>query len=117
MSTVLIVEDDGPLANWYTRILEFNGYTLAWATNCADAVDQVSQLCPDLILLDICLPDGDGFDVLKQVNSGQNGQLPNVVVVSSGDFKPQAEEFGVLSYLSKPVTMDKLLETVKTAIQ
>jgi DNA-binding response OmpR family regulator len=116
MPNVLIVEDDAPLASYYTRILQHNGYTPDWVNSCTDAIHYVEQSCPDVLILDVLLPDGNGFDFLKWMDSAPTCELPAVVVISSGDFKPEAQARGVSQFLTKPVSMDVLLQSIEAAV-
>ncbi len=116
MSTVLIVEDDAPLANWFTRVLEHNGYESTWADTCEKAIEDVSAHCPDLVVMDVILPDGNGLDLIAWMSTDPNCDLPRVVVVSSGDFKPEAKAHGAAQFLRKPISMELLLETVRNEL-
>jgi response regulator of citrate/malate metabolism len=115
MQHVLIIEDDPPLASFYKRILEYNGYQSVCVSNCTEARTQLKVECPDLVLLDVILPDGNGFELL-QSESTPTCALNKVVVVSSGDFKAEARLHGIAHYLNKPVSAESLLATVEHAL-
>jgi DNA-binding response OmpR family regulator len=116
MSTVLIVEDDAPLASWFSRVLEHNGYQSTWADTCEKAIDTVSANCPDLVVMDVILPDGNGLDLISWMSTDPNCELLPVIAVSSGDFKPQAKAHGAAQFLRKPISMETLLETVRAEL-
>jgi DNA-binding NtrC family response regulator len=115
MQHVLIIEDDPPLASFYKRILEYNGYQPICVSNCTEARSQINLECPDLVVLDVLLPDGNGFDLLQE-QSTPMCKLNKVVVISSGDFKQQARAVGISHYLNKPVSAESLLATVQRAL-
>jgi DNA-binding NtrC family response regulator len=115
MQHVLIIEDDPPLASFYKRILEYNGYQSVCVSNCTEARSQLQAKCPDLVLLDVVLPDGNGLDFL-QAESTPTCELNKVVVISSGDFKTEARQHGIAHYMNKPVSAESLLAMVESAL-
>ncbi len=85
---------------------------LSWAQTCAQAVQQINQAKPDLLFLDIQLPDGQGFDILKQIRPLR----PAVIFVTGYDEHIwRAFEFSAIDYLLKPVDSEKLVEAVARA--
>ncbi len=114
---ILIVEDERSIAHFLTATLKANGYEALPARTGAEALSIVSSNCPDLVILDLGLPDMDGLDLLRQLRSWSS--LP-VVVVSARSHerdKVTALDAGADDYLTKPFGTDELLARVRTAIR
>src|SRR5262245_42905866 len=114
MNTVLIVEDNVQLCNFYSRIVEHVGYQVIQAHSCKDALDYLQDNRPQLILLDMALPDGSGQIVLDYVRLQPDHNLMHVVVVS-GDarYKRRAVPSGIDAFLFKPVSTPALMDAVR----
>ena len=114
---VLIVEDEQSISNFISMILTANGYDTIIVRSGEEALTMISSHCPDLIVLDLGLPDMDGLDILRQIRSWS--ALP-VVVVSARSHeqdKVSALDLGADDYLTKPFGTDELLARVRTAIR
>ncbi len=114
---ILIVEDEQSIARFISAILNANGYETLLARTGSEAVSIISSNCPDLVILDLGLPDMDGIDILKDLRSWSS--LP-VVVVSARSHerdKVEALDMGADDYLTKPFGTDELLARVRTAIR
>jgi len=109
MRHALIIEDDASLAQFYCRILAFRGFDCNWVSTCHDASQYLHGACPDIVLLDVLLPDDNGLEWLEQARMKWIGHSPNVIVISSGDFRLHAEARGVTQYCTKPIAAKKLL--------
>jgi CheY-like chemotaxis protein len=108
---VLLVEDEAPLRMIIRRNLEVRGVVVAEASNAAEALDAVQASVPDLLILDINLPDRTGWDVLRQLR--QAHRLPTTAVVSAVRVPPERlREFGVAAYLPKPFPIEALARLV-----
>ncbi|MEG1658625.1 MAG: response regulator transcription factor [Oscillibacter sp.] len=114
---VLIVEDEKSIAHFISTILNSNGYEALLARSGAEAQSIISSHCPDLIILDLGLPDMDGLDILRDLRTWSS--LP-VVVVSARSHerdKVDALDLGADDYLTKPFGTDELLARVRAAIR
>ena len=114
---ILVVEDEKSIAHFISTVLTSNGYEAIQARTGAEARSIISSHCPDLIILDLGLPDMDGLDILREVRSWSS--LP-VVVVSARSHerdKVTALDLGADDYLTKPFVTDELLARVRTAIR
>ena len=114
---ILVVEDDIPVRNLITITLKTHGYRYLTAGTGDGAVVEASSHNPDVVLLDLGLPDMDGLDILRQLRSWST--LP-VVVVSARSHerdKVAALDLGADDYLTKPFGTDELLARVRTAIR
>ena len=114
---VLIVEDEQSISNFISAILTANDYDTLTVRTGEEALTMISSHCPDLIVLDLGLPDMDGIEVLKEVRKWSN--LP-VVVVSARQHendKVEALDCGADDYLVKPFGTGELLARIRTAIR
>ena len=114
---VLIVEDEQSISNFISTVLTANGFDTLTAESGAEAISMITSHCPDLILLDLGLPDMDGMGVLRDVRSWSN--LP-VIVVSARMHehdKVSALDAGADDYIEKPFGTSELLARIRTAIR
>ena len=114
---ILVVEDEKSISHFISAVLSTNGYEAMQARTGQEALSMISSHCPDLIILDLGLPDMDGMDILRQLRSWSS--LP-VVVVSARSHerdKVNALDLGADDYLTKPFGTDELLARVRTAIR
>ena len=110
---ILVIEDEKSIARFISTILTANGYEAMRAASGAEAMSMISSHCPDLVILDLGLPDMDGLDILRQLRSWST--LP-VVVVSARSHeqdKVSALDLGADDYLTKPFGTDELLARVR----
>lgn len=114
---VLIIEDEQSISNFISTILAANGYDTLIASSGEEALSYITSRCPDLIILDLGLPDMDGVDILREVRSWSN--LP-VIVVSARTHehdKVSALDLGADDYIEKPFGTSELLARIRTAIR
>ena len=114
---ILIVEDEQSISNFISMVLNANGYDTIIVGSGEEALTMIASHCPDLIVLDLGLPDMDGMEVLKSVRKWSN--LP-VVVVSARNHehdKVDALDYGADDYLVKPFGTSELLARIRTAIR
>ena len=114
---ILVIEDEKSIARFISTILTANGYEAMRAASGAEAMSMISSHCPDLVILDLGLPDMDGLDILRQLRSWST--LP-VVVVSARHHehdKVEALDYGADDYISKPFGTSELLARIRTAIR
>jgi DNA-binding NtrC family response regulator len=119
MSEILVVDDEPGIRELMREILEEEGYEVRMAENGAAARAALDAKIPDLVLLDIWMPDVDGVTLLKEWKS--QGRLTMPVVMMSGHgtvhTAVEATRLGAFDYLEKPVSYKHLLETVKKAME
>lgn len=116
-SYVLVVDDEPDIRNLVKDILEDEGYQVAVAENAAMAREAVYERCPDLILLDIWMPDMDGISLLKEfITAGMTA--PVVMVTGHGTVETavEATRLGAFDFIEKPLSLGKLLLTVQRAL-
>ena len=114
MATILVVDDEHGIRDLLSEILNDEGHTVELAENAAQARSARAMLRPDLVLLDIWMPDTDGVTLLKEWASA--GLLTMPVIMMSGhatiDTAVEATRIGATAFLEKPITMAKLLKAV-----
>lgn len=111
---VLIIEDDGFLASIYAQKLELEGFEVAFATNGEDGLKLAQKDKPDLMLLDLLMPQMDGFEVLEKVKADPATKDIKVLVLSNLGQKEDVDrcmKLGVVGYMIKAHSLPE--ETVK----
>lgn len=116
---ILVVDDEPEICTLIQEILEDEGYKVEIAENAEQARAIKNEFKPDLILLDIWMPDTDGITLLKEWN--KSGQISTPVVMMSGhgtvETAVEATRLGAYDYLEKPLSLAKLILTVKHALE
>jgi two-component system, NtrC family, nitrogen regulation response regulator NtrX len=119
MAQILIVDDEIGIRELLSEILRDEGFDILLAENAAAARKVRNVRRPDLVLLDIWMPDTDGITLLKEWLA--NGQLTMPVVMMSGhgtiDTAVEATRIGAIDYLEKPIALQKLLTSVRRGLQ
>jgi DNA-binding NtrC family response regulator len=119
MAKLLIVDDEIGIRELLSEILRDEGHDVILAEDAAAARAVRNASCPDMVLLDIWMPDTDGITLLKEWAAG--GQLTMPVVMMSGhgtiDTAVEATRIGAIDYLEKPISLQKLLSAVKRGLQ
>ena len=115
--TILLVEDERSIVNFIRAALTNAGYRVLVARSGAEAGLMIASYRPDLILLDLGLPDMDGLDIIRQLR--QKSQTPVIVVSarSREQEKVEALDLGADDYVTKPFGTEELLARVRTAIR
>ena len=118
MANVLVVDDEVGIRELFSEILSDEGYTVTVAANSVEAHRALHSCSPDVILLDIWMPDTDGMSLLKEWAS--QGPLPCPVIMMSGhaniDMAVEATKFGAYSFLEKPTSIKTLTEALRAAL-
>ena len=118
MANILVVDDELGIRDLLSEILNDEGHTVDLAENAAQARAARLRMRPDLVLLDIWMPDTDGVTLLKEWSTG--GLLSMPVIMMSGhatiETAVEATKIGAHSFLEKPITMQKLLKAVEAGL-
>lgn len=118
MANILVVDDELGIRDLLFEILNDEGHTVELAENAAQAREWRSSYRPDLVLLDIWMPDTDGVSLLKEWAS--TGLLTMPVIMMSGhatiDTAVEATRIGAMAFLEKPITLQKLLQAVEKGL-
>lgn len=113
---ILVVDDERNIAELIKFHLESNGYQTIVATSGKEALDKASQERPDLIILDILLPDIDGFAVLERLKANPKTVSIPVVVVTIVQDRDMAIRLGAIDYLEKPIDEGRLLDCIQKVL-
>ncbi len=110
---VLVVEDDTPIRNLITTTLKSHEYKYITATNGGGAIMEASSHNPDIVLLDLGLPDIDGVQVIERIRTWSN--MPIIVISARSEDKDKIDalDAGADDYLTKPFSVDELLARLR----
>lgn len=114
---IVIVEDEYNISSFVSAVLQANGFDTMVARNGAEAIILITSHCPDLVLLDLGLPDMDGQGIIENVRGWSN--VP-IIVVSARTMerdKVKALESGADDYITKPFGTSELLARIRTALR
>lgn len=115
---LLVVEDDPGIADLLSDALSFAGFEVRTAATAGEALREVAASPPDLVVLDIMLPDADGFEVLRRIR-GQGRELP-VLFLSARDAvadRVAGLTLGAADYVVKPFSMDEVLARIRAVLR
>ena len=115
--TVLIVEDNELNMKLFNDLLEANGYSVLQARNGHEAMDAARANLPDLVLMDIQLPEISGLEIIKWMKEAEDLKHIPIVAITAFAMKGDEERIragGCEAYLSKPISVVNFLETVRT---
>jgi len=114
---LLVIEDERQMLRFLRASLSAHGYRLCEAETAADGLAQARSRAPDVILLDLMLPDGDGIDVARALREGC--RTPIVVLSARGqeEDKIRALDAGADDYLTKPFSVGELLARIRVALR
>lgn len=110
---ILVVEDDAPVRNLITTTLKAHDYRFLTASNGENAVMETATHNPDIILLDLGLPDIDGVEVIKRIRSWSNIPIIVISARSEDSDKIDALDAGADDYLTKPFSVEELLARLR----
>jgi len=114
---VLVVDDEAAILRFLKPALEANGYEMASAGGVAEATKRIASGSPDIVLLDLGLPDGDGKDVIKRAR--ERSDVP-IIVLSAREReteKIESLDLGADDYVNKPFNVGELLARMRTALR
>jgi DNA-binding NtrC family response regulator len=116
---ILVVDDENDIRELVREILTEEGYAVEAAGNAAEARAACAREAPDLVLLDIWMPDTDGISLLREWQQGQSLTAPVVMMSGHGTVETavEATRLGAIDYVEKPLSLAKLLRTVQRALE
>jgi len=121
MARILVVDDEKDIRNLLRQVLEHAGYQVETAANGREALEMVERSLPDLMLLDIMMPELDGWEVCRQVKSKQKTKhLPVILLTVRNqplDKIVGTEVVGADDYITKPFDLDDLLARVEQRLK
>ena len=114
---VLVVEDDAPVRNLIVTTLKTHEYKYLTAANGGEALMLASSHNPDVVFLDLGLPDMDGIDVIKQIRNWSNMPIIVISARSEDEDKIEALDAGADDYLTKPFSVEELLARLRVTVR
>jgi len=119
MSNILVVDDEAGIRELLQEILFDEGHQVRLAENAVEARLAFDQTPPDLVLLDIWMPDTDGITLLKEWSASGKLHMPVIMMSGHGtiDTAVEATKIGAFDFLEKPIALQKLLHTVSRALK
>jgi two-component system, OmpR family, KDP operon response regulator KdpE len=115
--TVLVVDDEQKLVDLVRAIMEKEGYNVVEAHNGYQAVEKVRDVLPDVVLLDVMMPEMDGFEALKEIRQASNVPVIMLTVQATENDKVRGLELGADDYVAKPFDHRELVSRVKAVLR
>lgn len=121
MKTILIVDDEKEIRELLQKKLEQNGYAVMAFESASEALNMCSVKRPDLILLDIVMPELNGYEFARKLYDDKATQGIPIIFQTGKDLEPQAiegrvQEIGAFDFITKPYTVEELLVQIKEAL-
>jgi CheY-like chemotaxis protein len=118
---LLVVDDDPDIRALMSEALAFHGYQIFTAVNGQEALDQVAQCEPDLLLLDIKMPGIDGYEVIRRLKGQEATRSIPIIVITASPVDKDRDRIRVLGmgatqYITKPLSIESLVREIKKAI-
>jgi len=114
---ILVVEDDAPVRHLITTTLKAHEYRYIVAKNGEEAIMQASTANPDIVFLDLGLPDMDGIEIIKKIRTWSNMPIIVISARSEDSDKIEALDYGADDYLTKPFSVEELLARLRVTIR
>jgi len=115
---ILVIDDDPDMVTIISMLLKTNGHKPIGASGGKEGLKIARDILPDLILLDIMMPDIDGFEVLRELRlDSSTKEIPVIFVsaMSSAENEERAKQMGAQAYITKPYQPDKFMDTIRRA--
>lgn len=119
MKRILIVEDEPQISNFIKRGLIYKGFEVIDVRNGENALQVIQNLSPDLVVLDILLPDIDGYEVCQRVRASGKRTLPILMLTAKDELSDKVVglESGADDYITKPFAFEELLARIRAALR
>lgn len=115
---ILLVDDEEGNLTFLSRFLKLKKFSVATAHNGQEAIEEINQCAPDVMILDIKMPVMDGLETLKWIKENQpNIQVIMLSAMGDNDSKEKALRLGALSYINKPMDLTDLLSKIQLALK
>lgn len=115
---IVVVDDDEKITSMLRRGLAFEGYTVVTANNGAEGLKQILEHDPELLILDVMMPQIDGWEVVRRVREG-GGELPILMLTAKDEISDRVKglDLGADDYLVKPFALEELLARVRVLLR
>jgi len=114
---VLVVDDDAQVRQVIQWALEDEGFLVLGAANGREAMALVAGGAPDLVVLDLTLPEMNGLEVAERVRALERRPVPILLITADGQAPAKAERVGAYTFLRKPFQIEDLLNAVRTGLR
>ncbi|MCA1757476.1 MAG: response regulator [Bacteroidales bacterium] len=117
---ILIIDDSSTNIVLLETVLSRNGYEVASARGAMEGIAKIKKRIPDLIYLDLIMPDVDGLRFMEIIHDNIEWQdIPVVIIsaISDGDIKKRSLKMGVTSYITKPVNIDRIVQVTREIVE
>lgn len=114
---ILLIDDEHNIISFVTTVLETNGYQVFSAMSCGGGQMMFTSYCPDLVILDLGLPDKDGLEFIKTVRASSNTPIIVLSARTSEYDKVQALDLGANDYITKPFGTAELLARIRASLR
>jgi DNA-binding response OmpR family regulator len=111
---VLVVDDERDIVNILSIKLRISDFDVVTASNGKEALGMIDAACPDIMLLDIIMPDMDGFEVLKRLR--KDSQLPVIAFSARPENAHKALNLGADAFLAKPFDIDDMIRRIRNLL-
>ena len=115
--SVLVIEDEKNILDFIVKSLNAHNYKAVPATTGKEALSLIASLCPDIILLDLGLPDMDGCKIIEEVRTWSSNPIIVVSARTQEEDKVRALDMGADDYLTKPFGVPELLARIRTSLR
>ncbi len=116
-SHILVIEDEENILEFIKRILSAQGYKVYTAASGKEGISMIASLCPELVLLDLGLPDIDGMDIITKVRAWTSNPIVVVSARTHENDKVLALDAGADDYITKPFSPPELLARIRTSLR
>lgn len=116
-NSILLIEDEENIRSFISTTLKSKGYKITTAATGTEGLHLSASLCPDVILLDLGLPDMDGMDIIKQLRTWTTIPIIVISARSNEHEKAKALDFGADDYITKPFGTVELLARIRTSLR
>jgi CheY-like chemotaxis protein len=116
--TILLIDDDDAAREFYTFILEDEGFAVRGCESVPEAITELERRPPEVLITDLAMPRVSGFDLINYVRSQPRlSELPIIAITADGDgYRKRAIGLGVSKFLVKPFSNEQLLNTIKDSL-
>jgi len=121
LHSIMVVDDNQNMRDIYARILAQEGFEVFTAATGKECLDQLETICPDIILMDVVLPDWDGINLVRRIKEKQEFARCIIILLSSlmtdSDSRVKGLNAGAVDYLIRPVPNKELVAKVKSLLR